>query len=185
MAEPPYRVTDGLFDGSRPDDLGLATARGTRTATIFAPHDGEACYNNGVVLMPFTGRLYAQWQSSATDEDAPDTRVVMSWSDDGEHWSVPITLAAAGPTLHTSGGWWTDDATLVAFINVWSTDLKAGGHTEFVTSVDGGHWSTPDSVRDQNGMPVNGVIEQDPHALPGGRILTAFHLQPGVVVTPF
>ena len=32
---------------------------------------------------------------------------------------------------------------------------------------------------------MKGVIEQDPHALPDGRIVTAFHLQPGLVAAPF
>jgi hypothetical protein len=34
------------------------------------------------VLFPFKGRLYAQWQASARDEDAPDTHVLYSVSDD-------------------------------------------------------------------------------------------------------
>jgi BNR repeat-like domain len=34
-------------------------------------------------------------------------------------------------------------------------------------------------------MPVDGIIEQDPHALASGRIVTAFHLQPGKRAAPF
>ncbi len=185
-AEPPYRVAPGLFDVSRPDDLGLKPVPGERTVTVFAPHPGTAQFNNGVVLLPFKGQLFAQWQSSATDEDAPDTRVVCSRSGDGEHWSEPVTLVPpGGAALHSSGGWWTDGKTLVAYINVWPGDLRAGGHTEYLTSADGLHWSEPRRVLDRNGAPVEGIIEQDVHALPDGRIITAFHLQPGLVATPF
>lgn len=186
-AGPPYRVAEGLFDASRPDDLGLKTAPGTRTVTVFRPGKDGPHYNNGVVLMPFKRRLYAQWQSSARDEDAADTRVLCSRSDDGEHWSTPVALGPGsdGKTWHTSGGWWTDGETLVAYRNVWSGDLRAGGHVEYLTSTDGLAWSEPQRVLGHDGVPVNGIIEQDLHALPGGRILTAFHLQPGLVATPF
>ena len=102
-AEPPYQVAVGLFDPSRPNDLGLKPAPGAWTVTIFQPTQGVAQYNNGVGLIAFKGQLYAQWQSSATDEDAPDTQVVCSRSRDGEHWTRPLTLASAGTGL--VGGW--------------------------------------------------------------------------------
>jgi hypothetical protein len=180
---PPYRVSPGLFDASRPDDLGLRIAPGTQTFTIFRPRGGTSQYNNGVVLLPFKGRLYAQWQSSAKDEDSPDTRVIYSRSPDGRHWSNPMTLVPSGAVVHTSGGWWTDGATLVAYLNVWPGPQR--GHAEFMTSTDGLHWSAPRRVLDNNGAPLNGVIEQDPHILPGGRIVTAFHIQPGLIAAPY
>lgn len=46
------------------------------------------------MLLPFQGRLYAQWQTSERDKDAPDTHVVYSVSDDGETWSTPRVLAS-------------------------------------------------------------------------------------------
>jgi hypothetical protein len=179
----PYRISPGLFDASRPDDLGLKVAPGRQTVTIFRPRSNSPKYNNGVVLLPFKGRFYAQWQTSARDEDAPDTFVVYSRSSDGAQWSAPMTLVPSGAVRHTSGGWWTDGKTLVAYINVWPG--PGGGYAEYKTSTDGLHWSKPQRARDRNGAPVNGVIEQDPHALPGGRIVTAFHMQPGLVVTPY
>ena len=210
QAQPaPYRALPGLFDASRPDDLGLKAAPGTQTFTIFRPRSGTMKYNNGVVLMSFRGRLYAQWQSSAKDEDSSDTFVAYSRSSDGEHWGAPLPLAPRSRLMHSSGGpappkdsaaasephsarrsfsgggWWTDGKTLVAFINVWPGGHRQGGHTEFRTSTDGLHWSKPKPVTDNNGNPVNGVIEQDPHALPGGRIIAAFHLRPGLIVSPF
>jgi hypothetical protein len=179
----PYRTMPGLFDASRPDDLGLPVAPGRQTFTIFRPRSNSPKYNNGVVLLPFKGWLYAQWQTSARDEDAPDTFVVYSRSSDGKHWPAPMTLVPSDRVMHTGGGWWTDGKTLVAYINVWPG--PQGGYAEYITSTDGLHWSKPQRVLDKNGAPLNGVIEQDPHALPGGRIVTAFHMQPDLVVTPY
>jgi predicted neuraminidase len=36
-----------------------------------------------------------------------------------------------------------------------------------------------------NGEAVNGIFEQDPHALPDGRIINAIHEQPGMIVAPY
>ncbi len=184
-ADAPYAVAPGLFDFSRPDDLGLRPAPGARTFTIFRAGEKTDHYVNGVVLMGFKGRLYAQWQSSAKDEDAPDTHVVYAVSRDGEHWSAPKILAPAARTIRTSGGWWTDGKVLVAYINVWNADQKSGGHAEYRASRDGRHWSKPQRVTGSDGKPVAGVVEQDPHALSDGRIVTAFHLQPGLIATPY
>ncbi|MBB1087589.1 exo-alpha-sialidase [Lysobacter sp. SG-8] len=183
----PYTIAPGLFDAERPDDLGLRPPAGTRTATVFAPEAFDR-FNNGVVLIAYRDHLYAQWQSSARDEDAPDTRVLYSRSADGDDWSPPRELVGSGEgaRMHSSGGWWTDGDTLVAFVNVWPTGFQSGdgGFTDYVTSRDGEAWSSPQPVRDANGEPVRGVIEQDPHAIGEGRLVTAFHLQPGLRVAP-
>jgi hypothetical protein len=91
----PYAVAPGLFQPERPD-LGLKPAPGAQTFTVFAPTEETDRFSNGVVLIPFKGRLYAQWQSSARDEDSADTWVAYSVSDDGQTWSVPMSLAPAG-----------------------------------------------------------------------------------------
>lgn len=181
----PYNVKPGLFDFSRPDDLGLKPAPGLQTFTIFRATDSTDHYANGVVLMPFKGNLYAQWQSSARDEDSADTHVVYAMSADGKQWSAPTALTLAGPNMTTSGGWWTDGKKLVAYINVWNADFRKGGVTHYITSEDGVHWTGAIPLTDAKGRLIEGVIEQDPHALPDGRIVTAFHLQPGLVVAPF
>jgi hypothetical protein len=54
-----------------------------------------------------------------------------------------------------------------------------------MTSADGVNWEPPEPVLDIDGIPVQGIIEQDVHALPGGRLVTAFHMQPGLRATPF
>lgn len=186
---PPYRIKPGLWEPSEAN-LGLKKAAGTQTVTVFRPQSAsDGAFNNGVVLMPFKGRLYAQWQSSARDEDAPDTRVLYAVSDDGLRWSTPQVLATAGKNgeMRSSGGWWTDGKTLVAYLNVWPTGFQSGdgGHTAYRLSTDGRIWSEPQRVTGADGQPVEGIIEQDPHRLPDGRILTAFHLQPGLIAAPF
>lgn len=183
----PYAIAPGLFQ-SGAVDLGLKPAVGTETFTVFAPTDATDRFSNGVVLIPFKGRLYAQWQSSARDEDSSDTWVAFSTSEDGEHWGAPQVLAAAGEggRMHSSGGWWTDGQTLVAYVNVWPHGFQsgAGGHAEYRLSTDGVTWTAPRRVTGADGAPVNGVIEQDPHAI-GARIMTGFHMQPGMIATPF
>lgn len=186
-AAPPFTVAPGLFDESRPD-LGLERAPGAETVTIFKPVDGADKFSNGVVLMPFKGKLFAQWQSSPRDEDSPDTWVAYARSDDGTRWSAPEVLASRGQggRMHSSGGWWTDGRTLVAYINVWPTGFQSGegGYTEYRLSKDGRRWSKPRRVMGRD-APVEGIIEQDPHLLPGGRLVTAFHTRPGMIVAPF
>lgn len=183
----PYTVAPGLFQPDRPD-LGLAPAPGARTFTVFAPTDRTDRFGNGVVLIPFKGRLYAQWQSSARDEDSADTWVAYSASDDGEAWSPPKTLAPAGQggVMRSSGGWWTDGQVLVAYANVWPEGFQsgAGGYAEYRTSRDGRTWSAPRRVMGADSRPIEGVIEQDPHRI-DGRVMTAFHLRPGMIAQPF
>lgn len=183
----PFSVSK-LFDETQAATLGLPFAPGRETFPIFTPDSTGNRYNHGVVLFPFQGVLYAQWQSSATDEDGPDTRVFYSCSVDGVHWSAPMALTdswAGGIT--TSGGWWSDGDTLIAYLCVWPEqgDGPKQGHTEYRTSTDGLTWSERSPVLDASGKPVPGIIEQDVHALPGGRLLTAFHRQPGLIVTPY
>lgn len=183
----PINVVDGLIDTSDLNALGLPQAENTETVTVFEPGDDDYKFNHGTVLMPFQGRMYAQWQSSALDEDAPETIVTYSVSDDGDIWSEPIPLTAPRTDGYTSnGGWWTDGDTLVAYLNVWPAAMEPrGGYTEYVTSTDGENWSAPQRVTDENGDPVQGIIEQDVKALPSGRVLTAFHVQPGLQVKPY
>ena len=184
----PFRVADGLFDQARPDTLGLAVHPAAKTATVFRPADGDNAFNHGAVITRFDGRYYVQWQTSRRDEDAPDTHVVFSTSADGQRWSPPAKLVESpAGAMTTSGGWWVYGGELVAFINVWpqAGNIGNGGYTMFVATADGRHWTEPQPVTDAEGRPVPGVFEQDPRALPGGRIVSAFHLQPGLLVAPF
>ncbi|HBH43242.1 MAG TPA: hypothetical protein DDY28_02420, partial [Hyphomonas atlantica] len=72
---------------------------------------GTDQFSNGAVPIAFKGRVFVQWQSSARDEDAPDTWVAYSISaDNGDHWSAPrpLTTPSDGEEIRSSGGWWTD-----------------------------------------------------------------------------
>ncbi|MCB0533583.1 MAG: exo-alpha-sialidase [Saprospiraceae bacterium] len=183
----PFKVLP-LFDLVQSKTLGLPVPDRLETISIFRPDDDENKYNHGVVLFPFKGMLYAQWQSSSIDEDGADTQVFYSRSPNGNEWSEPTALTEIGDQcITTSGGWWSNSDTLVAYINNWpnQSDGIKSGYTTFLLSTDGMHWEPPKPVTDRTGQPVPGVIEQDLRALPGGRLLTAFHRQPGLIATPF
>ncbi|MGC4092950.1 MAG: exo-alpha-sialidase [Polyangiaceae bacterium] len=181
----PFVVLPGLFDQQKPSDLGLAAASDTETILIHGLSEGGDHYVNGVVLTWFKGFLYAQWQSSTVDEDSADTWVAYSRSSDGKHWSTPLALARGENGPRTTGGWWVSGDRLVAYINVWPSGLSPkGGNTEYVTSENGLDWSAPKPVLMADGSPLTGVLEQDPRALPNGRIVGAAHFQPGLRVAP-
>lgn len=183
----PFKV-DSLYDFTRPQSLGLELADEIETFTVFSPEADENKYNHGVVLFPFKDRLYAQWQSSEVDEDGPDTQVFYSRSKDGEVWEKPIVLTNEWENrIKTSGGWWSKGDSLVAYINVWpepENDIKEG-YTQYISSSDGVNWTTPKHLKNYKGHPVMGVIEQDLRQLEGKRLITAFHMQPGLVVRPY
>ncbi|GGK23111.1 hypothetical protein GCM10007962_16670 [Yeosuana aromativorans] len=183
----PFRVNQ-LFDFNQPQTLGLDFVKGIETSTIFSPQENDNKYNHGVVLFPFKGMLYAQWQSSSVDEDGSDTQVFYSRSLNGTDWEQPVAMTQKWKQgIKTSGGWWSDGNTLVAYICVWPDKTKGfkEGYTEYITSIDGIHWEDSKQVMGSNGQPVLGIIEQDVHALPNGRLITAFHMQPGLMVTPY
>ncbi|WP_348797743.1 sialidase family protein [Flavobacterium adhaerens] len=183
----PFSV-NSLFDFKQPETLGLEFAQGAETFTLFSPKETENKYNHGVVLFAFKGVLYAQWQSSSVDEDADDTQVFFSRSTDGKIWEKPKSLTTIEPQIiKTSGGWWSHNDTLIAFINVWKTQSNTpkGGQTMFITTTDGQHWEAPKPVKNIYNEPIQGIIEQDLRNLSNGRIITAFHMQPGLIATPF
>lgn len=183
----PISVVSGLFQQENETTLGLAPPPGTRTFTVFRPQAEENHYNHGAVLVAFRGRLWMQWQSSARDEDAEDTRVLYSVSDDsGETWSRPEVLARSrDEALVTNGGWVTDGKRLVAYLNVWPRKMEPkAGFLEWMESADGKTWTDPRRVTMKDGQPFSGVMEQDVRALGNGRLLSAGHFQPGLHVAP-
>lgn len=186
--KPPFKVSDRLFDTTQVTTLGLSFVKGMTTSTVFEPSAGDYKYNHGAVLFPFKDELYVQWQSSLTDEDAPETRIMYSKSKDGKTWSKPQVLVAANDKgLITNGGWWSNADTLVAYVCHWLVqgNEPKQGITTYITSTDGVNWSSPKPVLDKHGNPVLGIIEQDLRALPNGRIVTVFHEQPGLIAKPY
>lgn len=184
--ELPY-LSPGVIDTTNVETLGLTMGEETKTVTIFSPSDKTHHYANGVVMTAFKGTLFCMWQSSQTDEDAPETCVMYSQSrDKGNTWSQPEVLAATNDTSYcTSGGWISTKDTLTAFVNVWPKRLQqVGGYTYYMISKDGITWSEPLPVRMADGSPMLGVIEQDPYPMADGRIVGAVHFQPGLHVCP-
>ena len=184
--KPPFTVKADLFDQAEPDSLGLTTANGTETHTIFRPGETTDHFSNGAVMIGFKNWLYCMWQSSKKDEDSKDTWVAYSRSEDGITWTEPMVLAESIPDGYcTSGGWWATQDTLVAYINTWPENMSPkGGYTSYSTSTDGVVWSEIKPLLMVNGDTLNGIFEQDPHALPDGRIINAAHFQPGMTVSP-
>lgn len=183
----PFKV-HSLFNFDQPETLGLPFAKGLETITIFTPKSCDNKYNHGVVLFPYKGMLYAQWQSSSVDEDGEDTQIFYSRSANGKDWNKPSALTEKWKYgIKTSGGWWSDGNTLVAYICNWpnKTEGTKEGYTEYVTSMNGIYWKSPKPLTNSDGHAVSGIIEQDVHALKNGRLITAFHMQPGLIVTPF
>ena len=76
-------VPEGLFDLTDTVTLGLARLPGCERIVV---HESPG-YVNNVLLTAFDGKYYCMWQSSAKDEDTPDTRVVYATSADGVCWS--------------------------------------------------------------------------------------------------
>ena len=182
----PY-IADGLLDSTHIETLGLRVCPAVKTVTIFSPTDETMHYANGVVMTAFKNTLFCMWQCSQTDEDAPETSVVMSKStDEGHTWSSPVVIAAANDSCYcTSGGWISTTDTLVAFINTWPKHLQPiGGFTQYIISTNGNNWSEPKPVRMNDGQVMSGVIEQDPYAIACGRIIGAVHFQPGLHIAP-
>lgn len=184
----PFSLKISIFDFENPETLGVQKAKSTETFTVFNPSDTENHYNHGAVLFPFKNKLYAMWQTSETDEDSPDTHVVYSVSEDGKKWSKPKVIASKIENgIVTSGGWWQNGNQLIAFVNYWPEvgEKEKIGFTQYKTSEDGIYWSSLEYVLDDKNEPIKGVIEQDLRTLPDGRIISAFHMQPGLIAKPF
>lgn len=184
---PIFSVDESLFDKNDKVTLGLPYIDDMAHSTVFSAQDSVAQYNHGAVAFAFKNRLYVQWQSSSQDEDSPDTQVLYSHTSNTTKWA-PATILAShrANSFVTSGGWWSDGNTLVAFINVWPNNMKPkSGHVEYSTSQDGEIWTEFLPLVDHKGNHIKGINEQDLKALPNGRILTAMHRAPGLIATPF
>ncbi|MCR4821769.1 MAG: exo-alpha-sialidase [Treponema sp.] len=187
FADAPFSASENLFNQENKDTLDLNYPEGCETFTVFKADGSGDNFCNGAVLVSFKGKLYCQWQSSLKDEDAPDTKVVYAVSEDnGKSWSKPMVLV---PTIEkgyrSSGGWWVNGKELIAFINEWPSDISPrGGFTYYTSTKNGKKWSKLKPVKMADGSPMNGIFEQDPHALPDGRIINAAHFQTGLYICP-
>ena len=165
----------GVLDPSDTLSLGLQKCEQAEWIEVFRS-DG---YVNNVVLTAFKGRFYCMWQQSERDEDTPDTRVMLSVSEDGKNWSAPSVLVPPTQEYFASpGGWIRNGDTLTALVNyTFAPDRSQGGKAFFISTVDGQSWTELQPVLMDDGTPVEGIFEQDPLKLPDGRIVGAVHFQ--------
>ena len=172
----------GVLDPSDTLSLGLQKCEQAEWIEVFRS-DG---YVNNVVLTAFKGRFHCLWQQSDRDEDTPDTRVMLSVSEDGKNWSAPSVLVPPTQEYFASpGGWIRNGDTLTALVNyTFAPDRSQGGKAFFISTVDGQSWTELQPVLMDDGTPVEGIFEQDPLKLPEGRITGAVHFRPGHVLRP-
>jgi hypothetical protein len=177
-------VPDGLIELS--DTVSLGIPRLPDAERILAHASDGPGYVNNVLLTSFGGKYYCMWQSSLRDEDTPDTQVLYAISADGHSWDTPSVLACpTDSTFVSPGGWIQRGDSLTAILNyVCAPDRSKGGTAWFASTRDGRHWSAPQPVRMADGAPVQGIFEQDPLLLPGGRTVGAVHFRPGLRVNP-
>ena len=175
-------VPDGLFDQTDTVALGLPRLPGCNQIVV---HESPG-YVNNVLVTAFDGKYYCMWQRSVKDEDTPDTRVVYATSTDGEHWDGPMDLALpTDSTFVTPGGWIQRGETLSAVLNyICAPDRSKGGTAWYTSTQDGVAWTAPQPLRMADGKPMQGILEQDPLLLPGGRTVGAAHFRPGLRVKP-
>ena len=175
-------VPEGLFDKTDTVTLGLARLPASERIVV---HESPG-YVSNVLLTAFGGKCDCMWQSSAKDEDTPDTRVVYATSSDGKAWSAPIDLALpTDSTFVTPGGWIQRGETLTAVLNyICAPDRSKGGTAWFTSTRDGVAWTAPQPLRMADGRPMPGILEQDPLRLSDGRTVGAAHFRPGLRVNP-
>ena len=176
------RMAEGVINTGDSLNLGLRRLESAQWTEIYRSEG----YVNNAVITRFKGRYYCMWQQSERDEDTPDTHILCSSSADGTYWDSPTVLVPpTGDHFASPGGWIQRGDTLTALVNyISSTDRSAGGKAFYVSSADGTSWSAPAPVRMSDGSPVEGIFEQDPLTLPGGRIIGAVHFQPGTRLCP-
>ena len=175
-------VAEGLIDLTDTVSLGLPRLPGCERIVVCE----SSGYVNNVLVTAFDGRYYCMWQSSARDEDTPDTRVLLSTSPDGRCWDGPMDLAQpTDSTFVTPGGWIRNGSTLSAVLNyVCAPDRSKGGTAWYVSTETGVTWTAPQPLRMADGRPMPGILEQDPLRLPDGRTVGAAHFRPGLRVNP-
>ncbi|MBQ9463554.1 MAG: exo-alpha-sialidase [Bacteroidales bacterium] len=177
-------LQEGLLNLGDTVSLGLERYPGASRIEVYSPGDDR--YVNNVLLCRFKGSYYCMWQSSRRDEDTPDTHVMYSISADGRSWQEPHILATATDSCFVSpGGWIQRGDSLSAVLNyVDSEERSRGGVARYIVTHDGVSWSEARSMLMADGTPVDGIFEQDPMLLQGGRTVGAVHFRPGLQLCP-
>ncbi len=144
---------------------------------IYAAAEDNNKFSHHASLAYFKGKFYAMWSSGAENEDDVGQYVMMSVSEDGEHWSdgKPLFAPIEGNSVLTSAGWLVrDDGVLNAYAGLWyysSAKREEGDHGHIATTLlcktseDGECWSENIDL----GLSI--VPNQGPHKLSNGRLV--------------
>ena len=143
-------------------------------------------YSHHAHIAHFQGRFYVMFSNGWIDEDDVGQRVMLSISDDFEHWSPPVPLVDTRMGEHlgltfTAGGWHVYGDTLVAYIGEYEYDILPGTRkpdhiqetphkntrTWAMTTTDGQRWSEPIPIIERF-IPNHG-----PQLVRSGRLIMA------------
>lgn len=157
---------------------------------VIAPPTDRGAYAHHAAVAAFRGRLYATWSSAKRNEDDCGQRVMLSVSEDFEHWTDPVPLLdvsrddPAGLVL-TAGGFYAAGDTLHAYFGRYEYPAESlrengtlrpkaeddpghlGTETGVVSTTDGEHWSAPRML----GLPL--VPNHGPQKTRSGRLILA------------
>ena len=143
-------------------------------------------YSHHASIAFFRGMFYAAWSNGRVNEDDFGQRVVLSVSEDGEHWSAlrpvvtPEMFGNSDPVL-TSGGFYIHEDTLYLYYGSYyydpeiaplgvrpKTDCEhCGTDLGYISTSDGVHWSAPKSLS------IPFVPNHPPKKTSSGRLILA------------
>ena len=170
-ANPPFRATEGLFDVSNLETLGLTTIPGEHVEIHHATEESGFRFAHHPGLIVFKGRLYCSWSNSRAHEDRPGQRVLYASSADGNSWSAARVLAAPPEGVYGScvaAGFHIHDDSLVAYFTLTHEYPTPNLHNEknamwAIVSQDGVNWGEPTKV-------ASGFYIEAPRSLSNGRL---------------
>lgn len=164
-AEPPFSVSEGLFDPGQPRTLGLKKLPAEHASLYRAtPETFRFCHHANLVV--FGGRLYCMWSNGKIGEDEPGQRILFANSRDGVTWSSPRVLAT-DPLKRgacVAAGFRGTGKRLIAFYTVsGGTNFHAETALWARESTDAVSWGAPRRL-------VAGFYIRAPISLPGGGL---------------
>lgn len=168
---PAFSVSDGLFDLSNQETLGLKNIPAEHAEIHHATEESGFRFSHHPGLTVFKNRLYCSWSSGRAHEDRPDQRVLFSSSGDGKTWTEPQVLATPAEGSRDSciaAGFHVSGEKLVGYYTVRydypTHNLYNPKNAVYArTSSDGNSWSEPQKV-------ASGFFIEAPRSLANGRL---------------
>ena len=134
--------------------------------------ESQWTYSHHPSLTFFQGRFFAIWSNGRTNEDDLGQRVLLSTSEDFDHWTEPRPLADSirdakgAERVLTAAGFHQWQGTLVAYFGNYGLH-KEGTRLQAMTTTNGQTWSAIREI----GVPVN--PNHGPQATRSGRLIIA------------